>query len=57
MLPRAPREEAWKRLSTELPLGKLESSIAEAAMGDLMQLAPEILQGQVRGRVVIDVNK
>jgi acrylyl-CoA reductase (NADPH) len=26
-------------------------------LGDLMALAPKILKGEIRGRVVVDVNK
>ena len=57
MLPKGPREEAWKRLATDLPLDKLDSTVSEAGLGDLLGLAPKILKGEVRGRVVIDVNK
>lgn len=57
MLPRAPREEAWRRLGSDLPLDKLDSTVSEAGLGDLMTLAPKILKGEIRGRVVIDVNK
>jgi acrylyl-CoA reductase (NADPH) len=31
--------------------------VSEAALGDLLALAPKILKGEIRGRVVIDVNK
>jgi len=57
MLPKAPREEAWRRLGSDLPLDKLDSTVSEAGLGDLMDLAPRILKGEVRGRVVVDVNK
>jgi acrylyl-CoA reductase (NADPH) len=57
MLPRAPREEAWKRLGSDLPLDKLDSTVSEAGLGELMGLAPKILKGEIRGRVVVDVNK
>ncbi len=57
MLPKAPREEAWRRLGSDLPLDKLDSTMSEAGLGDLMALAPKILKGEVRGRVVVDVNK
>jgi len=56
MLPKAPREEAWRRLGSDLPLDKLDSTVSEAGLGDLMALAPKILKGEVRGRVVVDVN-
>ena len=57
MLPKAPREEAWRRLGSDLPLDKLDGTVSEAGLGDLMGLAPRILKGEVRGRVVVDVNK
>jgi acrylyl-CoA reductase (NADPH) len=57
MLPKAPREEAWRRLGSDLPLDKLDSTVSEAGLADLMALAPRILKGEVRGRVVVDVNK
>ena len=57
MLPKAPREEAWRRLGNDLPLDKLDSTVSEAGLGDLMGLASKILRGEVRGRVVVDVSK
>jgi len=57
MLPKAPREESWRRLGADLPLDKLDSTVSEAGLGDLLGLAPRILKGDVRGRVVVDVNK
>jgi len=57
MLPKAPREDAWRRLGSDLPLDRLDSTVSEAGLGDLMALAPKILKGEIRGRVVVDVNK
>jgi acrylyl-CoA reductase (NADPH) len=57
MLPKAPREEAWRRLGSDLPLDKLDSTVSDAGLGDLMALGPKILKGEIRGRVVVDVNK
>lgn len=57
MLPMGPRQLAWQRLGTDLPLGKLDSTVSEAALGDLPDLARKILKGEIRGRVVVDVNK
>jgi acrylyl-CoA reductase (NADPH) len=55
MLPKAPREEAWRRLGSDLPLDKLDSTVSEVGLSDLMPLAPRILKGEVRGRVVVNV--
>jgi acrylyl-CoA reductase (NADPH) len=57
MLPKAPREEAWRRLGTDLPLDKLDSTVSEVGLSDLMALAPKILKGEIRGRVVVDVGR
>ena len=57
MLPKAPREEAWRKLASDLPLDKLDSTVSEAGLSDLMALAPKILKGEVRGRVVVDVTR
>ncbi len=56
MLPMAPRVEAWKRLATDLPLDKLDALAVDTTLADLPALAPKILKGGVRGRVVVDVN-
>src|SRR5262245_37278395 len=57
MLPKAPREEAWRRLASHLPLDKRDPTVTAAKLGDLPALAPRILKGEIRGRVVVDVNK
>ena len=56
MCPVDQRRTAWQRLTTDLPLDKLDGMINEAALGDLPALADQILKGQVKGRVVVDVN-
>ncbi len=56
MLPMAPRLEAWTRLATDLPLDKLDAMVVDKTLQDLPALAKDILGGQVRGRVVVDVN-
>jgi acrylyl-CoA reductase (NADPH) len=55
--PRAVRERAWKKLAADLDLGKLEAMTREISLAETLRLAPEILKGQVRGRVVVDVNR
>ena len=56
MRPRESREAAWARLATDLPMDKLESMITPATLSDLPKLGSDILKGQVKGRVVVDVN-
>ena len=50
------RLRAWKRVASDLPMDKLESMIQPATLSDLPQLGKDILKGQVKGRVVVDVN-
>ena len=50
------RIEAWRRLVTQLSSDKLESMTNRAGLADTLELGGKILQGQVRGRTVIDVN-
>jgi acrylyl-CoA reductase (NADPH) len=56
MQPQANRVIAWQRIARDLPMDKLESMISPATLGDLPALGNSILKGQVKGRVVVDVN-
>ncbi len=56
MRPKADRIEAWTRLARDLDLGKLDAMTSRATLADLPRLGVEILDGKVRGRVVVDVN-
>ncbi|MFQ5468357.1 MAG: MDR family oxidoreductase, partial [Kiloniellaceae bacterium] len=56
MCPAPRRRAAWARLAVDLPLDKLDAMTGTATLADLPRLAEEILKGQVRGRMVIDVN-
>ena len=56
MCPKARRTAAWQRLTQDLPMDKLDAMITEATLGDLPGLAGDILKGQIKGRVVVDVN-
>ncbi len=56
MQPYDNRLRAWKRLASDLPMDKLESMVQPATLKDLPQLGKDILDGQVKGRVVVDVN-
>jgi acrylyl-CoA reductase (NADPH) len=56
MQPVPNRIEAWARLARDLPLDRLEAMVQPATLADLPRLGPAILAGQVRGRVVVDVN-
>ena len=57
MAPRAVREAAWARLAQDLDTAQLERMTREVGLADAMGLGAEILAGQVRGRVVVNVNR
>jgi acrylyl-CoA reductase (NADPH) len=56
MQPYEARVRAWSRIASDLPMDKLEAMIEPATLADLPDLGRAILKGQVRGRVVVDVN-
>jgi acrylyl-CoA reductase (NADPH) len=56
MQPYDNRVRAWSRIAKDLPMDKLEAMVHPATLGDLPQLGKDILKGQVKGRVVVDVN-
>ncbi|MCB5197926.1 acryloyl-CoA reductase [Loktanella sp. TSTF-M6] len=56
MQPFENRQRAWGRIATDLPMDKLDAMIQPATLSDLPKLGADILKGQVRGRVVVDVN-
>ncbi|MEM6590139.1 MAG: acryloyl-CoA reductase [Pseudomonadota bacterium] len=56
MQPYDNRVRAWERIASDLPMDKLEAMIQPATLSDLPGLGKDILKGQVKGRVVVDVN-
>jgi len=57
MCPAPRRAEAWRRLAADLDLTKLGAMTREVGLEDVAGLAEAILDGQVRGRLVVDVNR
>lgn len=51
------RDEAWRRLGTDLPTALLDEATTIAPMTTVPELAEQILAGQTRGRVVIDTSR
>jgi len=57
MCPRPDRLEAWQRLATDLDLEKLGQIGSEIGLNDVISSAEKLLNGEIRGRVVVDVNR
>ena len=53
MAPLKLRQEAWKRLETGLDRQKLASMTTEIGLSGVLEAAPRILAGEVRGRIVV----
>jgi acrylyl-CoA reductase (NADPH) len=56
MCPTPKRTQAWARLAKDLDLGQLDAMTERAVLDDVPALGAAILDGKVRGRVVVDVN-
>jgi acrylyl-CoA reductase (NADPH) len=56
MCPVEPRREAWSRLVRDLPMDKLDAMTETVPLAALPTRAGDILKGDVRGRIVVDVN-
>ena len=50
------REQAWARLAKDLDLAKLNAMTTVEPLSNIEALGAQILKGETRGRVVIDVN-
>ncbi|MBL8642432.1 MAG: oxidoreductase [Rhodospirillaceae bacterium] len=53
----ARRVQAWDRLAKDLDFGKLDAMTTVEPLSKIEALGEQILRGETRGRVVIDVNK
>ena len=56
MTPMEERTRAWKLLVQHLPRLHLDEVTQEVPMSELVDFAPRIVDGKVRGRVVVNVN-
>ncbi|QDV88514.1 MDR family oxidoreductase [Planctomycetes bacterium TBK1r] len=56
MQPYQQRVRAWQRIASDLPLDKLDAMIQQANLAVVPSLGEQILAGQVKGRIVVDVN-
>lgn len=57
MCPKERRLEAWQRLGEDLDISKLENITNEIGLSDAIEVAGNLLEGKVRGRVVVNLNQ
>ncbi|MBK7665133.1 MAG: oxidoreductase [Sterolibacteriaceae bacterium] len=57
MCPRPDRLEAWRRLGSDLDIAKLGMISKEIGLTDAISHASKLLDGEIKGRVVVDVNR
>jgi acrylyl-CoA reductase (NADPH) len=56
MCPMDRRTQAWQHLAQELDRAKLDAITREIALADAFEAGRAILAGEIRGRVVVNVN-
>lgn len=57
MRPQADRVEAWNELAKLLPSAEMESIVNVIGLDEAIDVSEKLLEGNVTGRVVVDVNK
>jgi acrylyl-CoA reductase (NADPH) len=55
MCPMELRQQAWRRLETELDRGKIAAMTSEIDLANVIEAGARIVDGQVRGRIVVKV--
>jgi acrylyl-CoA reductase (NADPH) len=55
MCPLPLRQEAWRRLETDLDGGKIAAMTSEIGLADVVEAGRCIVDGQVRGRIVVKI--
>jgi acrylyl-CoA reductase (NADPH) len=55
MCPLGVRQEAWRRLETDLDRAKIAAMTEEIGLGDVADAGARIVAGEVRGRIVVKV--
>jgi acrylyl-CoA reductase (NADPH) len=56
MAPKDRRLSAWKRLARDLDPALLNTIAKDVALAEAIPVASSLLDGQIRGRVVVNVN-
>ncbi len=55
MCPLPLRQKAWQRLETDLDKSKIAAMASEIGLGDVIAAGRRIVEGQVRGRIVVKI--
>src|SRR5258708_22110260 len=55
MRPTADRQIAWKRLESDLDRGKLADMTTEIGLAEAIEAARNIVEGRIRGRIVVKI--
>jgi acrylyl-CoA reductase (NADPH) len=57
MCPMPRRQAAWQALAADLDRARLDAATTEVGLAQALEVAPELLAGRVRGRVVVNVGR
>jgi len=57
MAPKAARLEAWERIGRDLDMHKLELMVKEIGLEEAIETAGRLIEGKVRGRTIVNVNR
>jgi acrylyl-CoA reductase (NADPH) len=57
MAPKGPRMAAWARLARDLDPALLDVIAHEVGLADAIAAAADLIDGKVRGRIIVDVNR
>jgi acrylyl-CoA reductase (NADPH) len=57
MAPKPARLAAWNRLAQDLDIAKLDMIATEIGLAEAIPAAKKLMEGTVRGRIVVNVNK
>jgi len=55
MCPLGLRQQAWNRLESDLDRAKIEAMTSEIGLPDVIEAAARIVEGRVRGRIVVKI--
>ncbi len=55
MCPLPLRQEAWRRLETDLDRSKIAAIVSEIGLADVIAAGQRIVEGKVRGRIVVKI--